>query len=230
MPEPTHRSWRDPVRRRRWVLLGLCVALSAIGFVQFRWIDEVARAQREHAVAALHASVARFTSAFDTEIARIHFTFQVPVPGQSAETGTPQYRLRKWRELAPYPRLISEVKEVEPDRSRAEVIFSAGRPQLPAGAPFVTGSRVAGVISEHRPEGFAFGTGGAQPPGGMVFRTQGGVGVSSGLAFELGEGREAGAPRDLAMVMPLMPGLELMPGRRGRPGMATMPMFTSSVR
>src|SRR6266851_1402615 len=126
MPKPTHRSWRDPVPHRRWVLLGLCVALSAIGFVQFRWIDEVARAQREHAVAALHASVSRFTSDFDTEIARIHFTFQVPGPGQSMDMDSAlQYRLRKWRELAPYPRLVSQVKVVESDRRDGPFGFSA---------------------------------------------------------------------------------------------------------
>src|SRR3954463_1698114 len=126
MPEPIQRGWRELIPHRLWVLLGLCVVLSAIGFGQFRWIDEVARAQRERAVAALHASLTRFTSDFDTEIARIHFAFQVPVPGQSEGMDTAlQYRWRKWRELAPYPRLISDVKLLESERGRPELVFGA---------------------------------------------------------------------------------------------------------
>jgi hypothetical protein len=152
MPEPTQRNWRELVPHRLWVLPGLCVVLCAIGFVQFRWIDEVARAQRERAFAALHASLARFTSDFDTEIARIHFTFQIPVPGESTDTEAAlQYRLGKWRELAPYPRLISEVKVMKPERGQPELVFTtnggANGPTLRGGVAFPAGIGAGAVTS-----------------------------------------------------------------------------------
>src|SRR5258708_2627454 len=107
MPEPAQRRWRDPIPHRIWVLLGLCVALSAIGFVQFRWIDEVAKAQRERAVAALQASVTRFATEFDAEITRAHFAFQFPVPGQSSDAATAlRDRLAKLRGFGPPAPLV----------------------------------------------------------------------------------------------------------------------------
>src|SRR5262249_34849769 len=181
MPEPTQRSWRDPVPHRLWILLGLCVVLTAIGFVEFRWIDEVARAQREHAVAALHASVTRFASDFDTELARIHFTFQIPMPARGMDVDAAvQYRLRKWRELAPYPRLISQVqvKMVEPDRSHADSIFSAGIPPLPGRVVIQNRLGVGPVESKDVHGQVIFRTSGPPLPGGIAFRTAGGPGLS----------------------------------------------------
>jgi signal transduction histidine kinase len=113
MTEPFSVGRRVPVSHWFWVSLGLCV-LAAIGLVQFRWIDEVANAQREHAVAALHASVGRFASEFDTEITRAHFAFQFAAPEQKSNAAAAlQDRRRKWQEFAPYPSLVSEVKLVD---------------------------------------------------------------------------------------------------------------------
>ena len=90
------------------MLLGLGAVLSAIGFVQMRWIDEVAKAQRQHAATAIQTAVARFTSDFDAEITRAHLAFEIPglEPDTPAGLGT---RLAIWRELAPYPKLILDV-------------------------------------------------------------------------------------------------------------------------
>jgi len=235
MEEQTQRSWRDPVPHRLWALLGLCAVLSAIGYVQFRWIDEVARAQREHAIAALHASLARFTSEFDTEVARIHFAFQVPMPGRSADmAAVVQYRLRRWRELAPYPRLISDVKVTESDGRIDGPIFQAAAAPLPNDMAFQTGGRV-GVVRSGSGQPYVVRTEGPQHPGrmdGVAFSTMGGVGVSVGPAIELQQGPDGGTQRDLAMVMPLMPGIGLVTRQAGRSATMPMPMpmFLGSAR
>ncbi|MBI2685788.1 MAG: HAMP domain-containing histidine kinase [Acidobacteria bacterium] len=266
MPESTQHRRRDPVPRRLWVLLGLCVVLSAIGFVQYRWIDEVAGAQRERAVAALNASVSRFRSDFDAEIARIHFTFQVPVPGQSSDIAAAmQYRLRKWRELAPYPRLIAEVQVVESERTHPEFVIRGIGPSPAVGTAFQTtdgvvfqapsgvtpvesgpgrpefifrGPRPAttgGVMAEESgrvgPK-YVLGAGGTPVSGGMALHTRNavGTGVFPGLAIEFGDAPGAGAPHNLAMVMPLMPRIGLRMGGPGRPGIVTVPVPSSSAR
>ena len=61
MTEPAIRRWFNPIPRWIWVLLVLGTILSAIGFVQIRWIEDVAQAQRQHAAAVIQAAVARFT-------------------------------------------------------------------------------------------------------------------------------------------------------------------------
>jgi signal transduction histidine kinase len=129
MAEPVRRSWRNAIRRWIWILLVLWAVLSAIGFVQIRWIEEVAGAQRQHAVAALQASVIRFASDFDTEITRVHVAFETPSPGSDA-TAAWRYRFTMWRESAPYPKLVSEVNLMEAERAAARLHFNRG-PGLP---------------------------------------------------------------------------------------------------
>lgn len=129
MTEPARRIWRDPIPRWIWVLLVLGAVLSAIGFVQMRWIDEVAKAQRQHAAAAIQASVVRFASDFDTEITRVHIAFGNPGLGSDAAAAL-RYRFTVWRELAPYPKLVSDVKLAETARAPGPLPFEA-RPGLP---------------------------------------------------------------------------------------------------
>src|SRR6266404_9100145 len=128
MTEPARRSLRTPISRWTWVLPGLCFVLSGIGFVQLRWIDEVAKAQRERALGAIQAGVARFASAFDGEITRVHLAFETPSPSSDA-AAVLRHRFTMWREMAPYPRLVSEVKLVEVPRAPGRFHFSA-RPGL----------------------------------------------------------------------------------------------------
>jgi signal transduction histidine kinase len=109
--------------------LVLGAILSAIGIVQIRWIEDVATAQRQHAAAVVRAAAERFTSDFDTEITRVHVAFETPSLASDALEAL-QHRFTMWRDLAPYPKLVSEVKLVEAARPPAPPPFKT-RPGLP---------------------------------------------------------------------------------------------------
>jgi len=130
----------------------------------------VARAQREHAVAALHASVTRFTSDFDTRLLEFTLRLRFRCLAKVRHGRCIAISLSKWRELAPYPRLISQVKAVESD---------------PRHAPFQVSARGVQVSSRSGGHGeVTFTAGGPPSPGGVAFQSSGGVGVSSGPAIE----------------------------------------------
>ena len=116
MPEPARRSLRKSIPRSVWGLLVLSALIFAIGFLQIRWIDEVAKAQRERAAAAIQASVATFTSDFDMEITRVHVAFETANPTADPEAAL-RHRLALWRELAPYPRLVLRATAVIGERA-----------------------------------------------------------------------------------------------------------------
>ena len=135
MTEPARRRWRNPIPRWICVLLVLGAILSAIGFVQIRWIEDVAKAQRQHAAAEVQAAVAKLTSDFDTEITRVHVAFESPGLASDPPTAL-RDRFAMWRDLAPNPKLVSDVTLLEAARRPAPPPFHT-RPGLPGqpGAP-----------------------------------------------------------------------------------------------
>ncbi|HYZ82771.1 MAG TPA: HAMP domain-containing sensor histidine kinase, partial [Bryobacteraceae bacterium] len=114
-----------------------------IGFVQLRWIEQVAKAQRDSALGAIQAGVSRAASTFDHEITRIHIAFETPNPSSDA-AAVLRDRFAMWRAVAPYPGLVSEVKLVETARGHGRFPFGGmpGLPGQPGPAPgFVLGPR-----------------------------------------------------------------------------------------
>ncbi|HYI94214.1 MAG TPA: ATP-binding protein [Bryobacteraceae bacterium] len=134
-----------------WGLLSLVTLLCFLGFLQYRWIDRLAQAEREREILALRTAATRFASAFDVEITRAQIAFG-PFPIRFDQGQYLVERARLWSEFAPYPRLVKEVRIAEGDRafrlttsglepvegdvpkkSDPLVISSFGRPDGPSG-------------------------------------------------------------------------------------------------
>jgi signal transduction histidine kinase len=123
-PSGLQQAWKEYLTGRFWILGALLIALSALALVQYRWIGQVAEAQRQRAQASLTAALSGLESEFDTEITRTFVAFQFPF-------ASPDYseRYKAWLQHAPYPRLIRGVYIAEAER--AEFLLKAVIPGEP---------------------------------------------------------------------------------------------------
>lgn len=134
-----------------WVLLSLVALLCFLGYLQYRWIDQVAQAEQERELQSLRRAVLRIASAFDVEVTRAQMAFG-PFPVRFEEGAYWTDRAHMWQELAPYPRLVKDVylteqgkvfrvtpgglipvQEALPDGADPVAISPMGRPDSPAG-------------------------------------------------------------------------------------------------
>ncbi len=103
------------------LLVAASVALlPLLAVLQFRWLGEVSRAERERMQASLKSAVANFSRDFDGEMTRAYLSFQMDA--KTLRTRAWQdygRRYDKWFRAAPYPQLIADIFLVEPDEARA---------------------------------------------------------------------------------------------------------------
>ncbi|HZN10860.1 MAG TPA: HAMP domain-containing sensor histidine kinase [Blastocatellia bacterium] len=90
------------------ILLGaLLMLLPLLAALQYRWLGQVSRAERERMQSSLRAGLAQLRRDFDRELARAFITFQ-PHPvtplGQPAVAYAERYA--HWARTAPYPGLV----------------------------------------------------------------------------------------------------------------------------
>lgn len=91
---------------RRFLILGvLFLALCVLAFVQYRWVTQLAKAERQQAGANLSAALEDLEGDFDIEVTRAFLVFQLP----AARVTTEAQLYREWMLHAPYPRLIRGV-------------------------------------------------------------------------------------------------------------------------
>jgi signal transduction histidine kinase len=117
--------WKTSLSRRLRILGALLLLLCALALVQYRWINQLAEAQRQREKANLSASLSNLESDFDVEITRVFVAFQVPF-------ASPNYseRYKQWLLHAPYPNLVRGVYFAEPGRT--ESVPKAAIPGEPA--------------------------------------------------------------------------------------------------
>lgn len=99
-----------------WVLLSLVAVLCFLGYLQYRWIDRLAKAEAEREQQTLRAAISRLTSAFDVEVTRAQLAFG-PIPMQFDPVPYWTGRAQIWNEFAPYPRIVKEVLVRQHDRT-----------------------------------------------------------------------------------------------------------------
>jgi signal transduction histidine kinase len=106
------RRWRLDVPINPWIAAAvLAVLLGFLAVLQYRWIGEVSRAERQRLRAGLGAAAERFADDLGREVTRAFFAFQ-PSGGPGAEQSVAE-RWRHWRETAPQPGLVQSVYVAE---------------------------------------------------------------------------------------------------------------------
>jgi signal transduction histidine kinase len=91
-----------------WVLLSLVALLCFLGYLQYRWIDQLAQAEQERELQALRRAATRIASAFDVEVTRAQLAFG-PFPFQMEAGAYWMERAQMWHEFAPYPRVVKDI-------------------------------------------------------------------------------------------------------------------------
>ena len=98
-------------------LIGL---LPLLAVLQFRWLGEVSRAERERMQASLKSAVANFSRDFDGELTRAYLNFQTDAKTLRGKVWQDYARrYDQWFRAAPYPQLVADIFLVEPGEARA---------------------------------------------------------------------------------------------------------------
>ncbi|HKH43140.1 MAG TPA: HAMP domain-containing sensor histidine kinase [Thermoanaerobaculia bacterium] len=88
----------------------LTVLLVVLAVLQYRWIGEIGKAERDRLRAGLEAAADRAAGELDREIGRVWLAFHLGVAEDAAERRTELARqLRDWRRAAPVPGLVADV-------------------------------------------------------------------------------------------------------------------------
>ncbi|MCP3961384.1 MAG: HAMP domain-containing histidine kinase [bacterium] len=98
-----------------WLLaVGLLALLLILASLQYRWLDEVSRADREKTRDVLQTAVERFAEDFDREVTRAFLYFQ-PSSGFRVPPAEVTARgMERWQASAPYPDLVRAVFQARP--------------------------------------------------------------------------------------------------------------------
>ncbi len=100
-----------------WLLAaGLLALLLILASLQYRWLEEVSRADRDKSRDLLQAAVTRFAEDFDRELTRTFLFFQPRTMAPASQRGDGSWdlagfagRYRRWQTYAPYPELVRDV-------------------------------------------------------------------------------------------------------------------------
>lgn len=165
------RRWTAYLSNRLWVLCALLVVLGALALMQYRWIDQLAKAQRQRTRANLSSALSNVESDFDIEITRAFLAFQVPFPNVSYVE-----RYEEWLHDAPYPQLVRGVY-----LAAADVSGTLPKP-IVAQEPAIRHVEWPEDFQTMAPQFDGIGASVAAPIGFQVFSTSGGAGpfVSAG--------------------------------------------------
>jgi signal transduction histidine kinase len=105
------RAWSLGTPRNPWIAAVLLVVLlGALAVLQYRWIGELSRADRQRLRAGVKGAADRFADDLGREVTRAFFAFQ-PVSSGNPAAGeqSVQERWRHWRETAPQSELVENV-------------------------------------------------------------------------------------------------------------------------
>ncbi len=93
-----------------WILAaGLLALLLILASLQYRWLEEVSRADREKTREVLQSGVSRFAEDFDRELTRA-LLYLLPRGGlRGRDLETFATRMERWRTYAPFPDLVGDV-------------------------------------------------------------------------------------------------------------------------
>jgi signal transduction histidine kinase len=93
-------------------LLVLAVALVVLGTLQYRWIGEMANAERQRMRSGIEFAAHHYSDDFDHELTRMFFAFQIPLPEANPEHILKRYD--EWAVSARDPRIVRAIYFVPP--------------------------------------------------------------------------------------------------------------------
>src|SRR5215472_18244322 len=96
------------------LIIALVALLPGLAALQYRWLGEVSRGDRERMQANLLTAVSNFSQDFDREITRAYIVLQMG-GATLHHKGWQDYarRYNYWTEKSPYPQLISDLYLVD---------------------------------------------------------------------------------------------------------------------
>jgi signal transduction histidine kinase len=93
----------------------LGAALVVLGTLQYRWIGQMADAERQRMRAGIEFAAHHFSDEFDHELTRMFFAFQMPV--QEATPERILHRYDEWTALSRDPHIVKAIYFVAPNES-----------------------------------------------------------------------------------------------------------------
>jgi len=115
-------------------LVVLVVALIVLGHMQYRWIGDLADAERQRMRAGLEFAAHHFSDEFDHELMRMFVAFQLPMPDATADHLLKRYD--EWAAAARDPKIVRAVYFVPPfEPDHLQAIDPATRSVKPAAWP-----------------------------------------------------------------------------------------------
>lgn len=95
------------------LLAALMALLPLLAALQYYWLGEVSRGERERMKQNLQASADQFCQEFDRELTAIYASFQPMWPFFGKGEPDIVTRYKRWRQTAAHPRLVSEVYQTQ---------------------------------------------------------------------------------------------------------------------
>jgi signal transduction histidine kinase len=112
----------------------LTTALIVLGSLQYRWIGDLANAERQRMRAGIEFAAHHFSDEFDHELTRMFLAFQLPMPDATADHLL--HRYDEWAAAARDPKIVRAVYFVPPfDPDHLQSIDPATRTVHPAAWP-----------------------------------------------------------------------------------------------
>ncbi len=108
----------------------LVLLLALFATLQYRWLGQVSRAERERMQESLSAGATQFSRDFDRELARAYLSLQMDA-ADLRDNRWDDYSKRydRWFQTAPYPRLVKGVFVVEEDDKSGPRLLEFDRAQ-----------------------------------------------------------------------------------------------------
>jgi len=112
----------------------LTAALIVLGTLQYRWIGDLANAERQRMRAGIEFAAHHFSDEFDHELTRMFLAFQLPMPDATADHLL--HRYDEWAAAARDPKIVRAVYFVPPfEPDHLQLIDPATRSVRPAAWP-----------------------------------------------------------------------------------------------
>ncbi len=108
------KSW---IRKPSKMLLVVILTIGSLGLLatlQYRWLGQISRGERERMQSSLRAGTTRFSDDFNREITRVFLNFQMDSDGlRDKDSGEFAARYEQWQTQANFPKLVDEVYVLE---------------------------------------------------------------------------------------------------------------------